>query len=548
MKKISFLIALMSLLLLKLFSYANVPALEDLLDDTPKEEKIIEHYIKETSQTIFEEENVRDSIFNHLAKKEKGIFLGQEEGICVPQHDLINFFIQYYTTVGRPYLTRSIKQMEIYYPIVEKYIKEIDLPRELAVLGIIESGYNPQALSHKGAMGIWQLMPLTAKIYGLKINGIVDERMDVEKSTRAALLFLKSLAETFNNNWDLVIASYNGGGGYISSQIRKQKESNFWKICQISGFKNETLEFVPRFYAVLHILKNPEKYNLQAPNLSNVLTFENLKIAKTITLKDINQITSIPEYLLKELNPHLKKGVALPSANLFVPRNMGRMVSERINRHRGIVVVKDQGVVIQKRKPAPIVRRKTPSKRIVFHKVKRGDTLYKIAAKHKANVAEIKRLNKIKNTNHIKLGSNLRIPVKTTAPTRKVAQRTPRKPVKKASAYKKTTNTKSRVILYQVKRGDTLGKIANQYKVSINDLKKWNNLKNKSTILLGEKLRIYANQPAPATLTYTVKKGDTLYSLAKRFNTTIQTILTYNNLKSGNHLLVGKRIVIPKNS
>lgn len=101
-----------------------------------------------------------------------------------------------------------------------------------------------------------------------KINGIVDERMDVEKSTRAALLFLKSLAETFNNNWDLVIASYNGGGGYISSQIRSQKESNFWKICQISGFKNETLEFVPRFYAVLHILKNPEKYNLQAPNLS----------------------------------------------------------------------------------------------------------------------------------------------------------------------------------------------------------------------------------------------------------------------------------------
>lgn len=172
MKKISFLIALMSLLLLKLFSYANVPALEDLLDDTPKEEKIIEHYIKETSQTIFEEENVRDSIFNHLAKKEKGIFLGQEEGICVPQHDLINFFIQYYTTVGRPYLTRSIKQMEIYYPIVEKYIKEIDLPRELAVLGIIESGYNPQALSHKGAMGIWQLMPLTAKIYGLKLMAL----------------------------------------------------------------------------------------------------------------------------------------------------------------------------------------------------------------------------------------------------------------------------------------------------------------------------------------------------------------------------------------
>lgn len=263
-------------------------------------------------------------------------------------------------------------------------------------------------------------------------------------------------------------------------------------------------------------------------------------------MQDISKITAIPDYLLKELNPHLKKGVALSSANLFVPRNMGKMVTERINRHRGIVVVQDQEVVIQKRKSPPIANKPTPSKRIVFYKVQKGDTLYKIAAKHKANVAEIKRLNKIKN-NHIQLGSNLKIPV-TNQPIA-IAQKNVETKTKKASVYQKPYNPpKAKVILYQIKKGDTLGKIANQYKVSINDLKKWNNLKSKGTILLGEKLKIYLNQPAPATLTYTVKKGDTLYSLAKKFNTTIQTILTFNNLESGNHLLVGKTIFIPKNS
>lgn len=526
--------------------YGQVPALDEILDETPQEKKLIQHYVRETSLEIAaEKEEKRENLLKLLAEEKKqGVFLSHEKGITVPEHDLIQFFVQYYTTVGRPFLLRSLRQMELYYPLVEKNVTELGLPRELAVLGIIESGYTPEALSHKGAMGIWQLMPLTAKIYGLKINGLVDERMDVEKSTRAALLFLKSLSETFNGNWDLVIASYNGGGGYISSQIRNQKESDFWKLCKISGFKSETLEFVPRFYAVLHILQNPEKYDIQAPNLSKPLTFESFTTSKTMELEDVSKLTGIPDYLLEELNPHLKKGVTLPSVSLFVPRNMGKMVAERMDRYRGVSVV--QGSEEGSRKTAVLSRPvENPSRRISLHRVKKSETLFGIARKYESTVEAIKKLNRLKNT-RIAVGMKLRVPVSvkpsTVAFQAESQKKLSRSGVKKVEVQKVSPKT----VFYRVQKGDTLFQIAERYRVKVTDLRKWNRMEGESVIIPGQRIKIQQPSGASPMVTYRVQKGDTLYSLSKKFRTPVQTILSYNDLKSEKSLWVGKVIRIPE--
>ncbi len=149
--------------------------------------------------------------------------------------------------------------MKKYLYFIKKYAKKYSLPIEICILGIIESGFNKNAISKSGAVGIWQIMSETAKIVGLKS----EERVNPDKSTHAAFLHLKNLIRLFNQNWPLTLAAYNGGGAYIKKLVKVNNEKNFWKLCLIKGFKKETKDYVPKFYALLHIIKNHSKYDIK---------------------------------------------------------------------------------------------------------------------------------------------------------------------------------------------------------------------------------------------------------------------------------------------
>lgn len=176
----------------------------------------------------------------------------------VVENDHVDYFVKLYTGKQKEVLMGALKRMQFYWPTVLKYAKKYKLPLELAILGIIESEYNPKARSNKGALGIWQLMPRTARILGLKSR----ERTNVEKSTKAAFCFLRGLTLRYHGNWPFVFAAYNSGGTYIHKMIRIHKMWDFWKLYRIPGFKKETYHYVPKFYAILYILKNEDKYFL----------------------------------------------------------------------------------------------------------------------------------------------------------------------------------------------------------------------------------------------------------------------------------------------
>lgn len=541
----------------------SYPKLNEFLEDYSQEEKVIDRYIQEIRSDLNKDCEPSNKLSNN---NKKSLIKNKKNEICKTtavrfakevftqinevDNKLVRFFIQYYTTVGRAFLIRSFKRLERYYPLIEKYADKYGLPKEVAILGIIESGYVPHALSSKGARGIWQLMPLTAKIYGIRINSYLDERMDIEKSTRSSFLFLKSLSDMFNGNWELMIAGYNGGGGYISSQIRKHKENNFWKLCRISGFKSETLEFVPRFYAVLHIIKNAKKYGLEEPLFEKKVFFTKVKTNKTFSLKSLSKATGIPKEVLTELNPHFRKKIVLNKTNLYIPKTLknGVLGKIRILKHINTQLAsnakhnysgkKVRKTSHRKERARHIAKRKRKNYYIARYKVKRGDTISGIARRYGVSSSTILSYNNIRNPRRIYRGRVLRIPVKQNR----------RKEITRLNYPRKTIySNSSSVLYYRVKNGDTLYSLAKKYSMSVNKLKRQNNLRS-STIYKGQKLKIVINKRVRVKMVvYKTKRGDSLYHLARKFNTSAKKIATYNqSINRKSRLIAGQIIYIPE--
>ncbi len=521
------------------------PSLDDLLNESSKEDQIIDSYIDETRKELVEEKipakvvsKKNDKVVEFIKKdsvdgKET---LKEFNSIKPVDNDLVRFFIKYYSTVGRAFLKRSINRMKIYFPLVKKHLIKNNLPLELSVLAIVESGYNPEALSHKVARGMWQLMPLTGKIYNLKIGNYIDERMDIDKSTEAAILYLKSLGEMFNKNWDLVIASYNGGGGYISSLIRKHKKTDFWKLCKISGFWSETLEFVPRFYAILHILKNAEKYNFTLPGLDHSVGFEKVTVPKNVQLKTIAKSSSIPLAIINKLNPHFKKCIALENCNLFVPKTMGNMVVRKIRTN-----LRFKSIVLNK-EPTHRVKHKKRY-RIIYYKIRRGDSISKIAKKFRISSSLIYKYNRIKKYRRLSIGKVIKV-LKPISNRKIIAKKRRKRNVRKKFNIKLK---KQPVLKHIVKSGDTLFRIAKRYRVSPKKIIRYNRLANPKRIFRGMVLKIPVKKNSKKGIViYRVKKGDTLFRIARKFNTSIKIIMKFNRLKSRKTIAAGKILKIPR--
>ncbi len=309
--------------------------------------------------------------------------------IPVEVNDKVVSFIKAFRTVRHNSIQNALDRSNLYLTEFKSIFRQYEIPEDLAYLPIIESGYRLNAYSRARAMGIWQFMRSTARLFGLRVDWIIDERKDPLKSANAAAKYLKYLHEKFDD-WYLALASYNGGPGKVSRAIKRVGSTDFYRLAKTRYLRRETRNYVPAFVAALLIAKSPEKYGFD--NVDGKSYFEDSKtvqIISPVSLKKVASLLGLPYSRLKELNPEIIRD--------FTPFN-------RKTYNVRIPVTSDENVLEKLKRLPP------KSKYFAgWYRVRRGDSLYSIARKFRTSVRKIKKVNKLRS-NLIRPGKRLLIP------------------------------------------------------------------------------------------------------------------------------------------
>jgi len=354
-----------------------------------------------------------------------------------------NFFLDSYRRSGR------------YRPAIVKALKEAGLPEELSWLPLIESGFKVRAFSRARALGLWQFIASTGYKFGLKRDRWIDERMDPEKSTTAAIAYLKELHQIFGD-WATVLAAYNCGEGTVLKRIRRQRINyldNFWDLYR--ELPRETAFYFPKFLAVLHILNEPENYGISLPPVDEAVKSEKVNIKKEVHLKAVAEHLDVSYASLRRLNPELRYNYTpdRPYA-LNVPKGKGELLLTKI------------GDIPVWRPP------------YMVHRVRRGETLSTIARRYGASVRSIMAMNGLRSRHYIKIGWKLKIPTgKHTLSAKKI------------SSPMSGLKIKGEVAEYVVQKGDSLWKIANRFGTTTKIIRYINELSS-SRLQIGQVLKI----------------------------------------------------------
>ena len=364
--------------------------------------------------------------------------------------------IRYFETKGRKQFNIWLKRKQKYGPMILSILKEHELPQELLYLAMIESGFNPKAYSRASASGLWQFVYATGKVYGLNRSWYLDERRDPEKATIAACLYLKDLYKEFDH-WYLALAAYNAGSGRVHRAQRLHLTSDFW---QLHSLPKETRNYIPYYLAATIIGEHPEKYGFSEEHLNETAwEYEKVDIEKSADLSVLALAAGIKLKTLKDYNPELRQS-ATPADGIYtlkLPKGTKSQFEKQFN-----ALPEDQRF----------------SPQYVFHKVRRGESLWTISRKYGVSIHDIASINKIRNRDAIRMGKKLTIPIRGGGGQ-------VNSPIQSGMA---STHSKN---IYTVKKGDTLGHIAEDYNTRAKKIRKWNNLKYGQPILPGQKLTIW---------------------------------------------------------
>ena len=490
--------------------------------------------------------NVPDEVYIERLKKMNSF-------IQIPYNDIVRNYIIMYSEKMYKRMPYMLGLCKYYMPLFEEVLDKYELPIELKAMAIIESAMNPRAESRVGAKGMWQFMYQTAKSYGLHVDSFVDERMDPVKSCEAAALYLLDSYNMFGD-WNLAIASYNCGAGNVQKAIKRAGSRKFWDIWPY--LPKETRSYVPAFVGALYTLEFYKEHGIKPESMVMPTAVDTLVIKKQLHLKQVSELTGAPLEDLKNLNPQYRHEIIPGHEREYILRipyqYTGSFIENEDTIYKHKAAIYFDPVAIKK------IHDGGDGVRII-HKVKNGEYLGKIASKYRVSVAKIKKWNNLKNDN-IRVGQSLVIYRGGSGPS--TAQTSSKSSSSKSSqaSTSKASSSGDTKITYTVKKGDSLGKIAEAHGVGLSKLKEWNNLKN-DNINIGQKLTIYTNGgPAKAASTsstssasaakghstYTVKSGDTFYSIAKNYpGVSAQNIMDYNGLTS-TKLKVGMTLKIPQ--
>lgn len=320
----------------------------------------------------------------------------------------VDKWIDFFTGRGRDQFQRWLMRSGDYWDLLTKTLRTEGVPEELANLVFVESGFNMQARSVARAVGPWQFIRGTAKLFGLKMTPYVDERRDPEASTRAAARYLKRLYSIFDGSWPLALAAYNSGEGTVQRAIRRQGTSDFWSL----DLPQETEEYVPQFLAAMEIASDPERYGFDLPP-NSPLRFDQVVVRGPVDLGLIARVTSIPLGDLKQLNPMFVRQ-RLPAhqdgTELRVPAGQGQDVQVMLDaKYHPKPLTKAEIRAAKQAHRRELARAPRHGRRGGTHLVRRGDTLSAIAAHYGTTVPRLQRLNGIGSSRGIRAGQRLRI-------------------------------------------------------------------------------------------------------------------------------------------
>ncbi len=383
---------------------------------------------------------------------------------------VINSYLKY----RKRYYPALMAKAKYYFPMFEEYLDQFDVPLEMKYLAIVESALRPDARSRVGATGLWQFMYGTGIQFNLKVNSYVDERQDPVKATVAACKYLSQLYKIFGD-WDLALAAYNSGPGNVSKAIKRSGGyKNYWNIRPF--LPRETAGYVPAFYATMYIFEYAEEHNIypEAPKIFHFET-DTIRIKRTVSFDHISEKANINRELLSFLNPAYKLDIIPYVKNKnYAVRLPRKSVVDFLDKEKEIYALANED---EAKREKPLPKYFEMDKRIRY-KVRSGDYLGKIANKFGVRVSDIKRWNGLRN-HRLKIGQRLSIyPKKLTVP--------------KKTTQKKYKQPKGKHEVYVVKNGDSLWTISKKYpSISIEQLKKWNNIWGIKNLKPGMKLKIF---------------------------------------------------------
>ena len=484
------------------------------------------------------ESNVPDEVYIERLKKMNSF-------ISLPYNDIVKNYIILYSEKMPTKMAHMLGLCQYYMPIFDETFNKHDLPEELKAMAIIESAMNPLAVSRAGAKGMWQFMYATAKMYGLHIDSFVDERMDPFKAADAAARYLQDAYEIFGD-WNLAIASYNCGAGNVNKAIRRSGGKRaFWDIWPY--LPRETRGYVPAFVGALYAMTYYKEHGIKPESVEMPIHVDTFKINKQLHLKQVAELTGAPLEELKNLNPQYRHDIIPGNSKEYILRLPYTYTNAFIEHEDSVYTHKYDEFF----NPTTIkkIQDGADGERIVYV-VKNGDYLGRIASRNRCTVAQIKRWNGLKS-NNIRVGQRLVIyrggggPSTSSSSSSTAAAA----PSSSSSSTQRSTPTGT----YTVKSGDTLSGIATRHGVTVNQLKQWNGLTS-NNIRVGQKLKLNSSSSASSASasssgdysTYTVKSGDSLYSIAKNYSgVSAQDIMNFNGMSSSN-IKPGMKIKIPK--
>ncbi|HEV7920885.1 MAG TPA: transglycosylase SLT domain-containing protein [Thermoanaerobaculia bacterium] len=344
------------------------------------------------------------------------------------------------------YLSRSAR----YKKLIDKSLAEAGLPKGLAYLPVIESGYAPTLTSSAGAHGIWQFMSETAREYGLRVDWWVDERADPERSTRAAAKYLKDLYRQFDD-WPLTLAAYNAGPGRIHRALSTSGATTFWELSDQAAIPKETRGYVPTFYAALVIASDPQTYGFRLGDTADDIEAKRVEIEGPVSLRYVAEVADVDESLLRELNPALRRGVVPPGrAQIRVPVKAADTVAAR----------------------ATTLRREDADIKLCAFTLREGDSLQRLAQSLGTSVETLLAMNSLDSPRAVGEGDSIYLPVRA----RELGP----------------LLSRDSGIYYAVRKGDTLYSIAKRHSLTVEELRDLNDFSSAHKLRVGERVRVNA--------------------------------------------------------
>lgn len=424
------------------------------------------------------------------------------------------------------YLDRVFDRADPFLAWILDQLEEHDMPAEIALLPVVESGFQPFAYSHGRAAGLWQFIPGTGDRFGLKRNWWYDGRRDVVDSTQAAIEYLSYLRDYFDGDWLLALAAYNSGEGTVRRAVERNRAqgrpTDFWHL----DLPRETREYVPKLLALRDIVADPGRYSIELPELDAAPRITLVDTAGQIDLALAADLADMEIADLYRLNPGFNRWATDPNG----PHRLVIPVEAAENFTANLAGLPDEKRVTWKR-----------------HRIERGETLVQIARRYHTTVALLQKTNELTGHN-IRVGDHLLIPVaqrELTAYTLSAPQRDRSRVETRVSQGART---------YTVRNGDTLWQIARRHKLTVAQLARMNGLAPRDplrpgrTLIVGKDARTVTASAHPVAprqkVHYTVRQGDSLARISQRFRVSVADLRSWNNLNTKAYLQPGQRLML----